>query len=176
MTPTTAKNALCSRRIEMVVQKLSTSEAPRQICSTRGKNTASREDSFGRLRTKRASTQEYHDICPYVRSAIGRNRESYMDKVFLLFIVIMVFTFTLMNFVIKMRAIFYQLELNQASAGEPLRSGVGVLEGVFEGVRFESTGDLLADLEDDLERDLDREFLLLLSLLELRFVLLPIGD
>lgn len=98
-----------------------------------------------------------------------------MDKV-LLFIVIMVFTFTHMYFVIKMRALFDQPKLNQASAGEPLRSGVGVLEGVLEGVRFESTGDLLADLEDDLERDLDREFLLLLSLLVLRFDLLPIGD
>lgn len=63
------------------------------------------------------------------------------------------------------------------STGDPLRgSGVGVLEGVLEGVRFESTGDLLLDLEDDLERDLEREFLLLLSLLELRFVCLLTGE
>lgn len=55
--------------------------------------------------------------------------------------------------------------------GEPLRSGVGVLEGVFEGVLLVSGGDLLRllPLEDDLEHDLEREFLLLLSLLELRF-------
>lgn len=57
----------------------------------------------------------------------------------------------------------------QVSAGEPLRSGVGVLEGVFEGVLFESIGDPLPDLED-LERDLEREFLLLL------LSLLPTGD
>jgi len=64
----------------------------------------------------------------------------------------------------------------QLFAGEPLRSGVGVLEGVFEGVLLESLGDLL-DLEDDLERDLEREFLLLLSLLEIRFDLCTLtGD
>lgn len=64
----------------------------------------------------------------------------------------------------------------QALAGDPLRSGVGVLEGVLEGVRFGSEpGDRLTDLEDDL--DLERDFLLLLSLLGLRFDLsLPAGD
>lgn len=67
--------------------------------------------------------------------------------------------------------------LNQASIGDPFRSGVGVLEGVLEGVLFVSGGDLLPrDLEDDLERDLECEFLLLLSLLELRFTLLPTGE
>lgn len=64
-------------------------------------------------------------------------------------------------------------------AGDPFRSGVGVREGVLEGVRFVlATGDRLADLEDDLdlERDREREFLLLLSLLGLRFDLSPAGD
>lgn len=75
----------------------------------------------------------------------------------------------------------------QAFAGDPLRSGVGVLEGVREGVRFvfatgdrltDLEGDRLADLDDDLDLDLDleRESLLLLSLLGLRFNLSPAGD